>query len=149
MKRLPALLPLLLACLLTACAGSGPPKLNDSEARVQLAAQTFGGRFQYLYIPTEGNVQDTAFVTASKLGRSDLSRELATKIAPAELAPVRILVTGASAEKTLLVIEDAFSFHSDGGLPYLEFLFVGDASSAAVIEPLVRAKSGTFRYTPY
>ena len=140
---------LLAALLLGACAGGGAPRLNDSDARIKLAGQTFGGRFDYLYIPTEGEVQDAAFVTTSKLSRSDLSRELATRLAPAELRPVRILVTGPATDKTIRVIEDALSFHRDGGLPYLEFLYIGDTSSAAFIEPLVRAKGGTFRHTPY
>ncbi len=149
MKPFALTLTVLFALLLSACSTQGPPRLNDSDARIKVAAQTFGGRFDYLYIPTEGVVADTAFITASKLSRSELARDLATRLAPAESRPVRILVTGASPEKTLRVIQDALSFHRDGGLPQLELLYLGDATSAAAIEPLVRAKGGRFRFTPY
>jgi hypothetical protein len=137
-----------LSLLLAACAGSAP-RPNDSDARVDVAARTFGGSFDYLYIPSTGSVEDAAFVAASKLSPSDLARRLATKIAPAELKPVRIMVTGPSPEKTAQVILDALSFHRDGGLPHLEFLFVGDAATAARIRPVVEAKGGRFRFVLY
>ena len=141
---------LVLACgLLAACASAPTPPLNDTESRIQVAAQTFGGRFDFLYVPSEGTVSDAAFVTASRLSASQLARDLATRLAPAESQPVRILVTGPAEDKTRQVIVDAFSFHSDGGLPQLEFLFLGDTATASVIEPLVRAKGGSFRHAPY
>lgn len=144
------LLSLCLACgLLTACAGGAAPPLNDSDSRIQVAAQTFGGRFDYLYVPSEGQLKDAAFVSASRLSASQLARDLGTRLAPAETQPVRILVTGPAADKTRQVIVDALSFHSDAGLPHLELLFLGDTASASAIEPLVRSKGGRFRHAPY
>ena len=62
-------------------------------------------------MPTEGTVTDAAFVATSRLSASQLARDLATRLAPAETQPVRILVTGPNADKTQQVIVDALSFH--------------------------------------
>ena len=143
-----AMFALVLATGLTACGGTAP-RLDDSDQRISLAARTFGGSFDYLYVPTEGAMKDAAFITTSRIGRSDLSRSLATRFAPAERSPVRILVTGPTPEKTLQVVLDALSFHRDGGLPGLELLFVGDSASAAAMAPVVEAKGGRFRHALY
>lgn len=142
------LLALMFSLLVTGCAG-GTPRPSDVNARADAAARAFGGSFQYLYVPSTGALEDAAFVAASKVSPSDMARELATKMAPAELKPVRIMVTGPSPEKTARVILDALSFHRDGGLPHLEFLFLGDAATAARIRPVIEAKGGHFRYAPY
>ena len=133
---------------LAGCAATKPP--SDLDPRMAAASEAFEGRYDYLYVPSEGRLADQAFVTSSRVaGPSRLARDLATLMAPAETRVVRVLVTGQSGAKTLQVILDALSFYRGGRLPYLELLYLGDPSHEARLAAELAAIGAGFRFAPY
>jgi hypothetical protein len=139
----------LAAALLAACAATTAPP-DDTDLRLQAATHAFGGRYQYLVIRSAGTFADGLFTSFNSItGPSEMARDLATRMAPAENSAVRILVTGPDARKTLGVIRDAFGFHGSGRLPGLEFLFLGEPASEAEVRKLVEAAGGRMRFAPF
>ena len=80
---------------------------------------------------------------------SDLSRQLYTRLAPAESEPTRFMVTGENAEKTAQVITEALSFAPKNGLPKLELLYLGEQTHVPGIEKAVKRVGGQLRFAPY
>jgi hypothetical protein len=137
------------AVLLAGCAAMQAPP-DDTQLRLQAASQAFGGRYEYLVIQSAGTFADGLYMSVTGItGPSQMARDLATRMAPAENAPVRLLVTGADAAKTLRVIRDAFGFHSKGKLPGLEFLFLGEPADADAVRALVQAAGGRMQFAPF
>ena len=146
-RRRMAALVVVTAMTLAGCAGDGLP---DLDPRLEAAKAAFGGRFEYVYIPSSGRLADEAFVAMSRVaGPREVARALASIMAPAETQPVRVLVTGPSNEKTLRVVIDAFSFYEGRKIPHLELLYLGDSSYEARVGKVVSAVGGTLRFTPY
>lgn len=140
---------LVLAVALGGCAGLHREP-DDSDLRLVAASHAFGGRFDYLFVPSEGDLADAAFVTLSRTtGASDLARALATRLAPAASRPVRFLVTGPAPEKTVQVILDALAVQHGRALPYLELLYLGDPRYARTVGDAVHALGARFRFATY
>ncbi len=137
------------ALAVSGCAATTAPP-DDTDLRLQAASHAFGGRYEYLVIRSSGPLADRLFTNVAGItGPSDMARDLATRLAPAELQPVRILVTGPDPEKTLKVIRDALGFHRKSRLPHLEFLFLGEPAQEAEVRALVEATGGRMRFAPY
>lgn len=135
--------------LLGGCAATQAPP-DDTDLRLQAASHAFGGRYEYLVIRSAGTLGDGLFMNVTGItGPSQMARDLATRMAPAENTPVRVLVTGADPEKTLRVIRDAFGFHGKGKLPGLEFLFLGEPAHADEVRALVQGAGGRMRFAPF
>lgn len=139
----------MLVALLAGCAATQAPP-DDTDQRLRAATQAFGAPYEYLVIRSAGRLGDGLFVGVSGLvGPSQMARDLATRMAPAENNPVRLLVTGTDADKTLSVIRDAFGFHGKGALPGLEFLFLGERTHEPEVRPLVQAAGARMLFAPF
>lgn len=133
-----------------ALAGCSTTKTPDLDPRLEAAIAAFGGKFDYVYVPSKGRLADQAFLAMSRVaGPSEVARDLASLMAEAETQPVRVMVTGPSGEKTLQVIRDAFSFYEGRRIPFLEMLYVGDPAYEARIATEVSAVGAVFRFAPY
>lgn len=144
-----ATLALAASVVLAGCASTTVPP-SDRGPRLAAAKEAFGGRFDYLYVPSKGRLADEASLVISRVaGPGDLARDLASSMAPAETQPVRLMVTGQSGEKTLRVVLDALSFHQGRRLPYLEVLYLGEPSHEALLAREFAAIGATFRFSPY
>ena len=132
---------------LAGCVTARPP---DLDPRLEAAAAAFGGKFDYVYVPSEGRLGDQAFLAMSRVaGPQKVARDLATLMAPAETTPVRIMVTGPNAEKTMQVVLDALSFYEGRRIPGLEMLYLGAPTHEAVLAREVSEVGGVFRFAPY
>lgn len=136
--------------LLAGCATKITPA-DETNERVQAAREAFGPGFDYMIVGTAGSgLADRMFLGFYRTGAtSDLARELATRVAPAEKKYVRFMVTGENDEKTALVIVEALQIHVKGGLPNLELLYLGDAKYVPQIEKAVKRVNAQMRFAPY
>ena len=132
---------------LAGCVTTRPP---DLDPRLEAASAAFGGRYDYVYVPTKGRLADEAFLAMSRVsGPQKIARDLATLMAKAETQPVRIMVTGPEEEKTLQVVLDALSFYEGRQVPHLELLYLGDPTHEALIAREVSKVGGKLRFAPY
>ena len=132
---------------LVGCAGNG---LSDLDPRLETAKSAFGGGFDYVYVPSSGRLADEAFVAMSRVaGPREISRDLASTMAPAETQPVRVLVTGPSDEKTVQVVLDALSFYQGRQIPHLELLYLGDPAHEGRLAKELAAVGAVLRFAPY
>ena len=132
---------------LAGCASTTPVDLNP---RVEAATAAFGGGFEYLYVPSDGRLADQAFLAMSRVaGPRQISRDLATMIAPAETEPVRVMVTGPSGEKTVKVVLDALTYYEGRKIPHLEVLYLGNPSYEAVLARELDKVGAKLRFAPY
>ena len=132
---------------LAGCVTARPP---DLDPRLEAASAAFGGRYDYVYVPTEGRLADEAFLAMSRVsGPQKIARDLATLMVRAETQPVRIMVTGPEEEKTLRVVLDALSFYEGRQIPHLELLYLGDPTHEALIAREVSKVGGKLRFAPY
>lgn len=154
MKTFKRALKLAAACLaagalITGCATN----IKDAGAnnpRVEAAKSAFGPGFDYMIVESGSKFSDMVFVGLFKTGpSSDLARDLATRLAPAELKPTRFMVTGENGKKTAQVIIQALSFHIKDGLPNLELLYLGEQEYVPGIEEAVKRVGGKLRFAPY
>lgn len=135
---------------LVAASGCASQRPSDLDPRIEAATAAFGGRFDYVYVPSEGRLADEAFLAMSRVaGPREIARELATLMAPAETDSVRVLVTGPSDPKTLQVVLDALSFFEGRRIPHLELLYLGESSHEALLARELSAVGATLRFTPY
>lgn len=134
----------LLAGLLAGCATT-QARRTDADNRAAFAARSFGGSFDYFYVPARGVPADRAYAGVASLPPAQLARQLAARLAPARLKPVRILVSGPSRAKTRRVILDALAAFAPNSLPHLDFLYVGDPAHAARIRAAVIERGGRFQ----
>ena len=142
-----AALALVAALALSGCAAKKPP---DLDPRLEAATAAFGGRFDYVYVPSEGRLADEAFLAMSRVaGPRKIARDLATLMAPAETEPVRVLVTGPSDPKTLQVVLDALSFFEGRRIPHLELLYLGEPSQEALLARELSEVGAVLRFTSY
>lgn len=142
-----AALALAISILLSGCATPRPP---DLEPRIEAATAAFGGRFDYVYVPSEGRLADEAFVVISRVvGPRQIARDLATLMATAETEPVRVMVTGPSGPKTLRVVMDALSFYEGRRIPHLELLVLGEPTHEAVLAREISKVGAVLRFAPY
>ena len=132
---------------LVACAGNGS---SDMDPRLETAKSVFGGGFDYVYVPSGGRLADEAFIAMSRVaGPRQVSRDLASTMAPAETQPVRVLVTGPSDEKTVQVVLDALSFYQGRQIPHLELLYLGNPAHEGRLAKEVAAVGAVLRFAPY
>ncbi len=132
---------------LAGCVTNRPP---DLDPRLEAATAAFGGKFDYVYVPSDGRLSDEAFLAMSRVaGPQKVARDLATLMAPAETEPVRVMVTGPNRQKTLQVILDALSYFEGRQVPKLELLYLGIPTYEALIAREVAAVGGRFRFAPY
>ena len=142
-----AALTLAASVILAGCASTAQSDLNS---RLEAAKTTFGGGFEYLYIPSEGRLADQAFLAMSRVaGPNQIARDLASIMAPAETRAVRVMVTGPSSEKTLSVLFDALSFYEGRQIPQLEILYLGDPADEAVLAQELSKVGAVLRFAPY
>lgn len=135
---------------LSVLAGCAAPAPRDDDLRIEAASHAFGGSFDYLFVESGGDAADRAFIAMSRVtGSSELAKTLAARIAAAREAPVRMLVSGPNAQKTVRVILDALDLQHGRSLPHLELLYLGDEYYAARLRGAVEALDGRFRFAPY
>lgn len=135
---------------LVALSGCASQRPSDLDPRIEAATAAFGGRFDYVYVPSEGRLADEAFLAMSRVaGPREIARELATLMAPAETESVRVLVTGPSDPKTLQVVLDALSFFEGRRIPHLELLYLGEPSHEALLARELSTVGATLRFAPY
>lgn len=140
-------LALAVSVTLAGCASTRPA---DLDPRIEAATAAFGGGFDYLYVPSDGRLADQAFLAMSRVaGPRQVSRDLATIMAPAETKPVRVMVTGPSGEKTTKVILDALTFYEGRKIPHLEVLYLGNPTYEAVLARELAKVGATLRFAPY
>lgn len=133
--------------VLAGCATTRPPDLNP---RLEAAVAAFGGKFDYVYVPSKGRLADEAFLAMSRVaGPQKIARDLATRMAPAETEPVRVMVTGPAELKTLQVVLDALSFYEGRRIPMLELLYLGAPTHEALLAREISAVGGVLRFAPY
>jgi len=132
---------------LAGCVTARPP---DLDPRLEAATAAFGGKFHYVYVPSEGRLSDQAFLAMSRVaGPQKIARDLATLMAPAETMPVRVMVSGPNEEKTLLVVLDALSFYEGRQIPKLELLYLGSPTHEARLARAISKVGGALRFAPY
>ena len=133
--------------VLAGCVTARPP---DLDPRLEAATAAFGGKFNYVYVPSKGRLADEVFLATSRVtGPQKIARDLATLMAPAETDPVRVMVTGPNELKTLQVVLDALTFYEGRRIPKLELLYLGIPAQEAVLARAVTAVGGVFRFAPY
>ena len=129
------------------CANDQPP---DLEPRIEAARAAFGGRFEYMYVPSEGRLADEAFLAMSRVaGPRKITLDLITIMAPAETQPVRVMVTGPASEKTLQVVLDALSSYEGRRIPHLELLYLGEPAHEALIARKLSEVGGVLHFAPW
>ena len=134
---------------LIACAGQTTNQ-SDSDLRLQAADHAFGGRFEYFIVHPAGAWTDQAAVGLADLfGRSTLAESLAARMAPATANPVRLLVTGANADKTLQVIIQAFDLIDEVTLPRLELLYLGVARHESTVRERAERAGARMRFAVF
>lgn len=143
------LLALLLLTTLVAGCATTHARRTDADQRAAIAARSFGGHFEYFYVPAPGVPADRAYAGVVTLSPAELARQLAQRLAPARKRPVRILVSGPSPARTDRVILDALTRFAPGSLAHLDLLFVGQSASAARIREAVLARGGRFQAVDY
>ena len=132
---------------LAGCASTGSP---DLHLRLEAAKAAFGGRFDYVYVPSEGRLADEAFLAMSRVsGPRQVARDLASLMATAETQPVRVMVTGPAGAKTLQVVLDALSFYEGRQIPYMELLYLGAPSHEALLARELAEVGAVLRFEPY
>ena len=132
---------------LAGCASGGSP---DLDPRLAAATDAFGGRFQYMYVPSEGRLADEAILAMWRVaGPGEMARGLASMMAEAETLPVRILVTGPAGAKTLQVVLDALSFYEGRQIPHLELLYLGEPSHEDRLARELSKVGAVLRFKPY
>ena len=142
-----AALALVASVALSGCVTSRPP---DLDPRIEAATAAFGGRFDYVYVPSEGRLADEAFVVISRVaGPRKIARDLASLMATAETQPVRVMVTGPAGPKTLRVVMDALSFYEGRRIPHLELLYLGEPTHEAVLAREISNVGAVLRFAPY
>ena len=142
-----AALALVASVALSGCATPRPP---DLDPRIEAATAAFGGRFDYVYVPSEGRLADEAFVVISRVtGPRKIARDLASLMATAETQPVRVMVTGPAGPKTLRVVMDALSFYEGRQIPHLELLYLGEPIHEAVLAREISKVGAVLRFAPY
>ena len=140
-------LALVASIALAGCVTARPP---DLDPRLEAATAAFGGKFNYVYVPTDGRLADEAFLAMSRVaGPQKIARDLATLMAPAETEPARIMVTGPNELKTLQVVLDALSFYEGRQIPKLELLYLGAPTHEALLAREVAEVGGVLRFAPY
>ena len=140
----------LTVALSIALVGCVSTRTSDLEPRLAAATAAFGGRFHYLYVPSEGRLADEAFLAMSRVsGPGEIARELASLMAPAETQPVRIMVTGPAGPKTLRVVLDALSFYEGRQIPYMEMLYLGAPSHEALLARELSKVGAVLHFEPY
>jgi hypothetical protein len=140
----------LLALALVAGCATQIKQAGETDARVEAAKSAFGPGFDYMIVEKGGKFSDKMFVTLFETGAvSDLSRQLYSRLAPAEGKPTRFMVTGENAQKTAQVIIEALSLAPDNGLPYLELLYLGEQQQVPGIERAVNRVGAQLRFAPY
>ena len=133
-----------------ALAGCVTARLPDLDPRLETATAAFGGRFDYVYVPSDGRLADEAFLAMSRVaGPRKVARDLATLMAKAETQAVRVMVTGPAEDKTLQVILDALTFFEGRQIPHLELLYLGDPSYEALLARELSKVGGELRFAPY
>ena len=133
-----------------ALAGCATPRPPDLDPRIEAATAAFGGRFDYVYVPSEGRLADEAFVVMSRVaGPRKIARDLASLMATAETQPVRVLVTGPAGVKTLRVVMDALSFYEGRRIPHLELLYLGEPAHEAMLAREIAKVGAVLRFAPY
>ena len=142
-----AVLVLVASVALSGCVTSRPP---DLDPRIEAATAAFGGRFDYVYVPSEGRLADEAFIVISRVaGPRKIARDLASLMATAETQPVRVMVTGPAGPKTLRVVMDALSFYEGRRIPHLELLYLGEPIHEAVLAREISNVGAVLRFAPY
>ena len=142
-----AALALVASVALSGCVTSRPP---DLDPRIEAATAAFGGRFDYVYVPSEGRLADEAFVVISRVaGPRKIARDLASLMATAETETVRVMVTGPAGPKTLRVVMDALSFYEGRRIPHLELLYLGEPTHEAVLAREISNVGAVLRFAPY
>ena len=132
---------------LAGCATAGPP---DLDPRLEVATAAFGGRFEYVYVPSKGRLADEAFLAMSRVaGPQKIARDLATLMAKAETQTVRVMVTGPEEEKTQQVVLDALSFYEGRQIPYLELLYLGDPPQETRLARAISEVGAVLRLAPF
>ena len=132
---------------LAGCASGRSP---DLDPRLAAATAAFGGRFQYMYIPSEGRLADEAILAMWRTaGPGKMARDLASMMADAETLPVRILVTGPAGAKSLQVVLDALSFYEGRQIPHLELLYLGELSHEAQLARALSKVGAVLRFELY
>ena len=136
----------LAALVLIACAGQ-TTQSSDTDLRLQAADHAFGGHFEYFIVHPAGAWTDKAAVgLAEVFGRSTLAESLAARMAPATAKPVRLLVSGANADKTLQVIIQAFDLIDEVRLAHLELLYLGVARHEASVRQRAERAGARMRF---
>ena len=132
---------------LAGCASGGSP---DLDPRLAAATDAFGGRFQYMYVPSEGRLADEAILAMWRVaGPGEMARDLASMMAEAETLPVRTLVTGPAGAKTLQVVLDALLFYEGRQIPHLELLYLGEPSHEDRLARELSKVGAVLRFKPY
>ena len=140
-------LALVVSIALAGCVTARPP---DLDPRLEAATAAFGGKFSYVYVPSDGRLSDQAFLAMSRVaGPQKIARDLASLMAPAETEPVRVMVTGPNEEKTLQVVLGALSFYEGRQIPKLELLYLGSPTYEARLAREISQIGGVLRFAPY
>lgn len=133
-----------------ALAGCASGRSPDLDPRLAAATAAFGGRYQYMYVPSEGRLADEATLAMWRVaGPGKVARDLASMMAEAETQPVRIMVTGPAGAKTLQVVLDALSFYEGRQIPHLELLYLGEPSHEARLARELSKVGAVLRFKPY
>ena len=134
----------------SALAGCASNRSPDLDPRLAAATAAFGGRFQYVYVPSEGRLADEAVLAMWRVaGPGKTARDLASMMAEAETLPVRIMVTGPAGAKTLQVVLDALSFYEGRQIPHLELLYLGEPAHEARLARELSKVGAVLRFKPY
>jgi hypothetical protein len=134
---------------LPGCAALEAPP-DDTDLRLEAASHAFGGRYEYFVVHSSGPLADGLYGSLGGLaGPTPIARDLAEHLQRARTQPLRLLVTGTDAAKTLQVIEEAFAVHKGERLAGLELLFLGEPRDEARIRAVVESTGGRMRFAAY
>ncbi len=142
-----AALAVAVSIILAGCVSGRPP---DLDPRLAAATAAFGGRFQYMYVPSEGRLADEALLAMWRTaGPGKMARDLASMMAEAETLQARIMVTGPAGAKTLRVVLDALSFYEGRQIPHLELLYLGEPSHEVQLARELSKVGAVLRFKSY
>ena len=126
------------------------PQDQDAQARITVAAKSWGDEFHFFYIPSSGGMADSTFIAMSKSsGPSAMVKQLVSELVKGTNSNYKLAVSGPSSVKTYQVIKDAFVLLNEKKLNHLDFMYVGAESNKEEIKSLVESAGATFVFTAY
>jgi hypothetical protein len=123
---------------------------NNPDERAAVASKAVDGDFDFFYVPAEGLISDTTFITVSKAkGPSKMAVALGNAMVVADVSHKPIAVSGASDAKTEQVVIDALVSTGRDLLPGLHLVYVGGEAAGNRLKEIAAGYGAQFTFVKF